>query len=71
MNSKKAKKLRVMARQMVNETAQMAEAPPQARGLMAHPRHEQRAKEEGFAHVTAVNSPHSDRGVYRWLKKNS
>jgi hypothetical protein len=71
LNAKKAKKLRAMARQMVTETAKMAEAPPQARGLMINPKHEQRFKEMGASRVSAVNAPHSDRGVYRWLKNNA
>lgn len=60
-----------MARQMVSETAKMAGQPAQARQLMIDPRHEQRFKDEGVRSCSAVNSPHSDRGVYRWLKRNA
>ena len=67
MNLKLAKRLRKMAHQM---SLQQDGSVLPTRRLVVLPAHEKRAKEEGFRHVTAVNSPHSWRGIYRWLKRN-
>lgn len=69
MNAKKAKKLRKMARSMVDETAQREKKPIVPRALLVDPRHEIRTKTHGIHRVTAINDPYSDRGVTRWLKK--
>jgi len=68
MNSKKAKFLRKMARQ-VSFNPETKESLP-ARRLMVLPAHEKRAQEKGMAHVTAINDPRTTRGAYRWLKEN-
>jgi hypothetical protein len=42
-----------------------------ARRLMVLPAHEKRFKFQGHAQgITAVNDARSERGVYRWLKRN-
>ena len=67
MNAKTCKRLRKMAHQMCLQPD--GRVLP-TRRLMVLPQHEKRAREEGFRRVTAVNDPHSWRGIYRWLKRN-
>lgn len=65
MNAKLCKRLRKMAHRMHKPD----EAP--VRKLMVLPAHEKRFNFQGHAQgITAVNHPHSFRGIYRWLKRN-
>lgn len=71
MNLKKAKLLRKMANRMALDAELHRGTKIVQRHLVVHPAHEKKAKEEGFRHVTAVNSPTSVRGIYRWLKRHA
>lgn len=58
-----------MAASMTEAQEQQTGKPTPPRNLLITKPHEVRLKTHGVHHVTAINDPHTDRAIGRWLKR--